>query len=89
MNRWVRNSKKQPEKEIQKKAIISYQNLLQEPSNLESALKQIQQLKEIIGKKELEIEVLSELLKKRMQYNPKNRNGEEFHRLRIQRIRSI
>ncbi|WP_094545510.1 transposase [Petroclostridium xylanilyticum] len=64
VSRWVRDSKKQPQKEIQKKALIPYQNLSQEPTDLDSALKQIQQLKGIIGKKELEIEVLSELLKK-------------------------
>jgi transposase len=64
VNRWIRDSKIQPEKEIQKKALTSYQNLYQEPIDLDSALKQIQQLKGIIGKKELEIEVLSELLKK-------------------------
>jgi transposase-like protein len=64
VNRWIRDSKIQPEKEIQKKALFSYQNLYQEPTDLDTALKQIQQLKGIIGKKELEIEVLSELLKK-------------------------
>jgi transposase len=64
VNRWVRNSKKQPEKEIQKQALTSYQGVLHEPTTLDSALKQIKQLKGIIGKKELEIEVLSELLKK-------------------------
>lgn len=64
VNRWVRDSKKQPEREIQEKALVSYQNLSQEPTDLDSALRQIQQLKGIIGKKELEIEILSELLKK-------------------------
>jgi transposase-like protein len=29
VNRWVRGSKKQPEREIQKKALVSYQNLSQ------------------------------------------------------------
>ena len=64
VNRWIRQSKKQPEKELQKKALLSYQNLSHEPEDLESAIRQIQQLKKIIGKKELEIEVLTELLKK-------------------------
>ena len=62
--RWVKESKKQPYQEMQEKALNSYHDLLQEPTDLDSALKQIQQLKTIIGKKELEIEVLSDLLKK-------------------------
>ncbi len=69
VNRWIRDGKIQPEKEIQTKALSSYQYLYQEPTVLDSAPKQIQQLKRIIGKKELGIEVLSELLKKRMQHN--------------------
>jgi transposase len=64
VSRWIRNNKKQPEKELQRQALIPYQGISQEPTDLDSALKQIQQLKGIIGKKELEIEVLSDLLKK-------------------------
>lgn len=64
VSRWVRDSKKQPYKEVQKKALIPYQSLSQEPLDLDSALKQIHQLKAIVGKKELEIEILSDLLKK-------------------------
>lgn len=39
VNRWIRDSKKQPQKEIQRKALVSYQNLSQEPTDLDSALK--------------------------------------------------
>lgn len=64
VSRWVRDSKKQPYKEVQKQALIPYQSLSQEPLDLDSALKQIHQLKAIVGKKELEIEILSDLIKK-------------------------
>ena len=64
VSRWVRDSKNQPYKEVQKKALIPYQSLSQEPLDLDSALKQIHQLTAIVGKKELEIEILSDLLKK-------------------------
>jgi|BioPla2DNA2_1021312.scaffolds.fasta_scaffold17195_4 transposase len=72
VNRWIRNSRKQPEKELQKQALIPSQGISQEPTALDSALKQIQQLKKIIGKKELEIEVLSELFKKNGWYEAGN-----------------
>ena len=62
--RWVRDSKKQPYKEIQAKALGSYHSISEEPTDLELALKQIRQLKRIVGKKELEIDVLTDLFKK-------------------------
>ena len=64
VTRWVRNAKNKPYKELQKNVLGSYQTLSQEPTDLESALNQNQQLREIIGKKELEIVVLTDLLKK-------------------------
>ncbi|MGH2107077.1 transposase [Aerococcus urinaeequi] len=64
VTRWVRESKKQPNKELQKNVLSSYQSLSQEPVDLESALNQNRQLKAIVGKKELEIAVLTDLLKK-------------------------
>ncbi|NLC44236.1 MAG: transposase [Clostridiales bacterium] len=64
VTRWVREGKKQPYKALQKNVLSSYQSLSQEPIELESALNQINQLKSIVGKKELEIAVLTDLLKK-------------------------
>lgn len=69
VTRWIREGKKQPYKTLQKNALSSYQSLSQEPIELESALSQIHQLKTIVGKKELEIAVLTELLKKRVHHN--------------------
>ncbi len=77
LNRWIRQRKKQPEKELQKKALFSYQNLYQEPEDLKSARKQIQQLKVIIGKKELKIE----LLKKRIYSDSQDRNSTIVYKL--------
>jgi transposase len=62
--RWVRDSKKQPYKKMQAKALESYHSISEEPTDLGVALKQIHQLKAIVGKKELEIAVLTDLLKK-------------------------
>ncbi len=64
VTRWVRENNKKPYKELQKNALSSYQALSQDPIDFRSALEQNQQLREIIGKKELEIAVLTDLLKK-------------------------
>ncbi|HZJ83315.1 MAG TPA: transposase [Clostridia bacterium] len=64
LNRWVRNTKKKPYKKLQDNVLSQCQTLSNEPVDLNSALKQINQLKIIIGKKELEITVLTDLLKK-------------------------
>lgn len=64
VNRWVKTNKDEPYKKLQNSALASYQCLSREPTDLKSALEQNQQLRAIIGKKELEIVVLTDLLKK-------------------------
>jgi hypothetical protein len=65
VSRWVRESKNgSPMKEMISQGLKSNKALEQEVKEGKEAIKQNQELKKIIGEKELEIQILRDLLKK-------------------------
>ncbi|MGI6777148.1 MAG: transposase [Acetivibrionales bacterium] len=62
--RWVRAAKPDPMKKMTKKALYSAPGLLEDPKEVKKAIEQNLQLKKLLGEKELEIEILRDLLKK-------------------------
>jgi transposase len=62
--RWVREQKPNPMKEMTKKALKQIPGLDVDPKEAKIATEQNTQLKKLIGEKELEIEILRDLLKK-------------------------
>ncbi len=62
--RWVRAVKPDPMKKMTRKALQASTNLIEDPKEAKKAIEQNVQLKKLIGEKELEIEILRDLLKK-------------------------
>jgi transposase len=62
--RWVREYKPNPMKEMTKKALQKISGLNESPQEAKQAVEQNLTLKKLIGEKELEIEILRDLLKK-------------------------
>jgi transposase-like protein len=62
--RWVREVKENPMKTMTKKALKSDLALNEDPKEAKKAVEQNTQLKKLLGEKELEIEILRDLLKK-------------------------
>ena len=56
--------KKNPMKEMTKKALQKDSSLMEDPTEIKKAMEQNVQLKKLLGEKELEIEILRDLLKK-------------------------
>jgi len=57
-------AKKNPMKEMTKKALQKDSSLMEDPTEIKKAMEQNVQLKKLLGEKELEIEILRDLLKK-------------------------
>jgi len=65
VNYWVRNSKNPSAKNDFKKNIVeNIDGINQSPQELRQALKQVDQLKSLLGERELEIAILRDLFKK-------------------------
>jgi transposase-like protein len=62
--RWVRAVKPDPMKKMTRKALHASSALIEDPKEAKKAIVQNVQLKKLIGEKELEIEILRDLLKK-------------------------
>ena len=62
--RWVRAEKPSPMKDMTRKALQASTDLTEDPKEAKKALEQNTQLKKLLGEKELEIEILRDLLKK-------------------------
>jgi transposase len=62
--RWVRIEKPNPMKNMMKKALQASPDLSEDPKEAKKAIGQNTQLKKLLGEKELEIEILRDLLKK-------------------------
>ena len=62
--RWVRAQKQDPIIEMTKKALQKDTSLMEDPTEIKKAMEQNVQLKKLLGEKELEIEILRDLLKK-------------------------
>lgn len=62
--RWVRAEKPNPMKDMTKKALQASPGLSEDPEEVKKTLEQNTQLKKLLGEKELEIEILRDLLKK-------------------------
>jgi len=62
--RWVREEKPSPMKDMTKKALQASPGMLEDPKEVKKAMEQNMQLKRLLGEKELEIEILRDLLKK-------------------------
>lgn len=62
--RWVRAVKPDPMKNMTRKALRSAPDLIEDPREVKKVVEQNTQLKKLIGEKELEIEILRDLLKK-------------------------
>ena len=62
--RWVREEKPNPINNMTKKALQTASVLTEDPKEVKKAIEQNTQLKRLIGEKELEIEILRDLLKK-------------------------
>jgi len=62
--RWVRAEKPSPMKDMAKKALQASPSLSEDPKEVKKAMEQNTQLKKLLGEKELEIEILRDLLKK-------------------------
>lgn len=62
--RWVRAEKPNPMKDMTRKALQASADLTEDPKEVKKAFEQNTQLKKLIGEKELEIEILRDLLKK-------------------------
>lgn len=62
--RWVRAEKPDPMKNMTRKALQASPGLIDDPKEVKKAIEQNNQLKKLIGEKELEIEILRDLLKK-------------------------
>jgi transposase len=62
--RWVRTRKADPMKKMTKKALQAKPSLSEDPKEVKKAMEQNKQLKQLLGEKELEIEILRDLLKK-------------------------
>lgn len=62
--RWVRTEKPNPMKGMTKKALQASPYLSEDPKESKKAMDQNTQLKKLLGEKELEIEILRDLLKK-------------------------
>ncbi|MDD5499112.1 MAG: transposase [Dehalococcoidales bacterium] len=62
--RWVRAEKPDPIKNMTRKALQASPDLINDPKEVKKAIDQNGQLKKLLGEKELEIEILRELLKK-------------------------
>ncbi len=62
--RWVRAQKVNPIDNMTKKALQTLPELSQDPKEIKKAMEQNTQLKKLLGEKELEIEILRDLLKK-------------------------
>jgi transposase-like protein len=62
--RWVRAGKPDPMKSMAKKALQASPELVEDPRESKKAIEQNTQLKKLLGEKELEIEILRDLLKK-------------------------
>ncbi len=64
VSKWVRDKKTSPEKSLQEAIIRKYPSCSEEPDDFNDALKQNEQLKRLLGERELGIAVLRDLLKK-------------------------
>jgi transposase len=62
--RWVRAEKPNPMKTMARKALQANPDLSEDPKEAKKAMDQNTQLKKLLGEKELEIEILRDLLKK-------------------------
>jgi transposase-like protein len=62
--RWVREEKPNPMKSMTRKALQPEPALEEDPKEAKKAIDQNTQLKKLLGEKELEIEILRDLLKK-------------------------
>lgn len=62
--RWVRVEKPNPMKDMTNKALQVSHGLSEDPKEIKKAMEQNTQLKKLLGEKELEIEILRDLLKK-------------------------
>ena len=62
--RWVRDQKANPMKNMTQRALQGSPILTEDPKEAKKAIEQNTQLKKIVGEKELEIEILRDLLKK-------------------------
>lgn len=62
--RWVRVEKPNPMENMTKKALQTSAGLSEDPKEVKKAMDQNTQLKKLLGEKELEIEILRDLLKK-------------------------
>jgi transposase len=62
--RWVRTEKPSPMINMTRKALQATPGLFEDPKEAKKAVEQNIQLKKLIGDKELEIEILRDLLKK-------------------------
>jgi transposase len=62
--RWVREQKPNPMKAMTRKALQVEPGLEEDPKEVKKAIDQNTQLKKLLGEKELEIEILRDLLKK-------------------------
>lgn len=62
--RWVRAEKPNPMKSMTRKALQVSPDLSEDPKESKKAMDQNIQLKKLLGEKELEIEILRDLLKK-------------------------
>ncbi|MDD4402597.1 MAG: transposase [Desulfitobacteriaceae bacterium] len=62
--RWVRAEKPNPMKSMTNKALQNSPGLSEDPREAKKAIVQNTQLKKLLGEKELEIEILRDLLKK-------------------------
>lgn len=62
--RWVRAVKPDPMKNITRKALHADPDLIEDPGEAKKAVEQNIQFKKLVGEKELEIEILRDLLKK-------------------------
>lgn len=62
--RWVRTEKQNPMQNMTRKALQASPDLSEDPKEAKMAIGQNTQLKKLLGEKELEIEILRDLLKK-------------------------
>lgn len=62
--RWVREEKPNPMRAMTRKALQAESGLEEDPKEVKKAIDQNTQLKKLLGEKELEIEILRDLLKK-------------------------
>jgi len=64
VGKWVRAQKANPMQEMTRKALKKAPGLTADPKEAKKAIEQNTKLKKLIGEKELEIEILRDLLKK-------------------------